>query len=253
MSRTATDAAVETPTAKARSGGRPQARKLAPYGFVSPTVILMFVLMLVPIVMVIGYSFMDNVIMNKNPKFVGFDNYVEILTDAVFHTALANTLVFTVVSVAAHLVLGLAFAMLLNTPLLGTSDQGPVPGRLRPAVAVHRGDHRRPVAAAAGPERRHQLPAAERRDHRLTGSSGSPRPAPRCSRSRSSTSGPATRSTWSACWPGCRASPRTSTRPPRSTGPTAAAVLQRHAPAAQADHHQHGACSTSSGHRSSSR
>jgi len=95
-------------------------RRLAPYGFVSPTVILMFVLMLVPIVMVIGYSFMNNVIMTKHPKFVGLDNYVTILTDSVFHTALANTLVFTFASVAAHIVLGLLFAMLLNSPLLGT-------------------------------------------------------------------------------------------------------------------------------------
>ena len=106
---------------KARKGGwGGLKRRLAPYGFVSPTVILMFVLMLVPIVMVIGYSFMDNVIMNKNPKFVGFDNYVQILTDSLFHTALANTLVFTFASVAAHIVLGLAFAMLLNSPQLGT-------------------------------------------------------------------------------------------------------------------------------------
>ncbi|NVM96699.1 carbohydrate ABC transporter permease [Arthrobacter wenxiniae] len=95
-------------------------RRLAPYGFVSPTVILMFVLMLVPIVMVIGYSFMNNVIMTKHPKFVGLDNYVTILTDSVFHTALANTLAFTFASVAAHIVLGLLFAMLLNSPLLGT-------------------------------------------------------------------------------------------------------------------------------------
>ncbi len=105
---------------KPRSGWSGIKRKLAPYGFVSPTVILMFVLMLVPIVMVIGYSLMNNVIMNKNPKFVGLDNYVEILTDPVFHIALGNTIVFTVVSVAAHLVLGLLFAMLLNTKLLGT-------------------------------------------------------------------------------------------------------------------------------------
>ncbi|MGA7204178.1 MAG: sugar ABC transporter permease [Specibacter sp.] len=95
-------------------------RRLAPYGFVSPTVILVFVLMLVPIVMVIGYSFMNNVIMTKHPKFVGLDNYVTILTDSVFHTALANTLIFTFASVAAHIVLGLLFAMLLNSPLLGT-------------------------------------------------------------------------------------------------------------------------------------
>ena len=61
---------------------------------------------------------MDNVITKKNPNFVGFANYAEILTSEVFHTAILNTLFFTIVSVLAHLVLGLAFAMLLNTRLL---------------------------------------------------------------------------------------------------------------------------------------
>jgi len=75
-------------------------------------------LMLIPIVMVTSYSVMDNVITKKNPNFVGFANYAEILTSDVFHTAILNTLFFTIVSVLAHLVLGLAFAMLLNTRLL---------------------------------------------------------------------------------------------------------------------------------------
>lgn len=95
-------------------------RRLTPYGFVAPTVVLMAVLMFTPIVMVIGYSLMDNVITNPDPQSVGFANYVEILTDPVFFTAVKNTLYFTVVSVVAHLLLGLGFAMLLNTKLLGT-------------------------------------------------------------------------------------------------------------------------------------
>lgn len=103
-----------------RSGARWSSfrRKAAPYGFISPTVVLLLVLMLVPIVMVIGYSFMDNVITNKSPAFVGFDNYAQVLTDSVFHTAVGNTLFFTIVSVVAHLLLGLGFAMLLNSSLL---------------------------------------------------------------------------------------------------------------------------------------
>jgi multiple sugar transport system permease protein len=94
-------------------------RKLAPYGFISPTAVLMIVLTLIPIVMVVSYSVMDNVIVNQNPVFAGFTNYREVLTDPVFYTAIGNTLFFTSSSVAAHLVLGLGFAMLLNTPLLG--------------------------------------------------------------------------------------------------------------------------------------
>jgi multiple sugar transport system permease protein len=94
------------------------ARRLVPYGYLSPTILLITVLMVVPIVMVIGYSFRDNVIVEKNPVFAGFANYAEVLTDADFLAALANTAVFIAVSTVAHLVLGLAFAMMLNTKLL---------------------------------------------------------------------------------------------------------------------------------------
>lgn len=89
------------------------------YAFLSPTIVLLVVLMMVPIVIVIGYSFQDNVILNSSPEFVGIANYVEILTDPGFWRATGNTLFFTLTSVAAHLVLGLCFAMMLNSPLLG--------------------------------------------------------------------------------------------------------------------------------------
>jgi multiple sugar transport system permease protein len=98
-------------------------RTLEPYGFIAPTAILMLVLMIVPIVLVIGYSFMDNVIMNRNPDFVGIENFVTVLTDGVFATAIGNTLIFTVVSVIAHLLIGLGFAMLLNSPLISNASR----------------------------------------------------------------------------------------------------------------------------------
>jgi multiple sugar transport system permease protein len=117
--------AETTPT-----GGRPQPRAgrtrtgdlrrgLVPFGYLSPTMVLLLVLMVIPIVMVIGYSLMDNVIMKRNPQFVGFTHYIDILTSDAFWGAVSNTLFFTGVSVVAHLLLGLAFAMLLNTELLG--------------------------------------------------------------------------------------------------------------------------------------
>jgi multiple sugar transport system permease protein len=62
---------------------------------------------------------MDNVIMKKNPQFVGFAHYIDILTSDSFHGAVVNTLFFTGASVIAHLVIGLVFALLLNTDLLG--------------------------------------------------------------------------------------------------------------------------------------
>lgn len=97
----------------------PWRRRAVPYAYLAPTVVLMVALMLVPIVMVVVYSFMDGVVTKKDPEFVGFANYVEVLTDPTFTTALGNTAVFVGVSVVVHLLLGLAFALLLNTDLVG--------------------------------------------------------------------------------------------------------------------------------------
>ena len=90
------------------------------YGFLAPTLILLFILMVVPIVMVVGYSLQDSAILGPPPEFVGIQNYLTVLGDPGFWKATGNTIFFSVVSVAAHLVLGLGFAMMLNSRLLGT-------------------------------------------------------------------------------------------------------------------------------------
>lgn len=94
------------------------AQSLAPYGFVTPVSALILVLMVIPIAIVIGYSTLDNVIMTPESEFVGLQNYFTILSDGTFYVAARNSLFFTVASVLAHFVLGLAFALLLNTRLL---------------------------------------------------------------------------------------------------------------------------------------
>jgi multiple sugar transport system permease protein len=97
------------------------AKALVPFAYLLPTILLLSVLSLLPIAMVFNYSMMNNVIMEKNPVFVGLANYVKLLTDEVFQQAIFNTLYFTVMSVVFHLILGLTFAMLLNTKLLPLS------------------------------------------------------------------------------------------------------------------------------------
>ena len=119
MSLRTTDDTEVIVTGAPLSRRRRQLRKTTEsYAFLSPTIILLLVLMIVPIIMVIGYSFQDNVILNKSPEFVGIANFVEILGDPGFWKATGNTLFFTIVSVIAHLVLGLGFAMMLNSHLL---------------------------------------------------------------------------------------------------------------------------------------
>ena len=97
-------------------------RKLLPYAYLSPTLGLLAALTIVPIVTVFLYSLVDNVIVTQNPPtFVGLDNYVDVLTDRKFKGALGNTLYFAIASVVVHFIIGLAFALLLNSRLIGAN------------------------------------------------------------------------------------------------------------------------------------
>lgn len=55
----------------------------------------------------------------RDRKFVGFDNYVTVLTDRYWWTALLVTLVITVVSVIFELVLGMALALVMHRTIFG--------------------------------------------------------------------------------------------------------------------------------------
>ena len=93
-------------------------RAITPYLYQAPTLILLAMLMLLPIITVVRYSLLDNVIMNKNPTFVGLQNYKTLLADEIFRLAIGNTLYFTVMSVVFHLLVGLGFALLLNSKVV---------------------------------------------------------------------------------------------------------------------------------------
>ncbi|MGM7719738.1 carbohydrate ABC transporter permease [Metabacillus sp. Hm71] len=98
-------------------------KKFEPYLYLTPTIILMVLLLIIPIYMVIRYSFFDNVITNKNPEFIGLQNFKEILTDKSFLTAVKNTGIFVGGSVIVHMILGMTFAMLLNTKYLSSKTK----------------------------------------------------------------------------------------------------------------------------------
>ncbi|MGO8693446.1 MAG: carbohydrate ABC transporter permease [Rectinemataceae bacterium] len=84
----------------------------------------MAALMLYPIFTVVRYSLMDNVIINKHPLFVGLRNYSTVFRDATFWLSLGNTLYFTVASVIFHLLIGLGFALMLNSKLVRPLAKG---------------------------------------------------------------------------------------------------------------------------------
>lgn len=87
--------------------------------FVAPFVLTFGVFGLIPLVSSLAMSFTDlraRDIRNPfNVNFVGFDNFVAVLTDPSFQRALFNTLMFVVVGVPATLFLALVLAVLLNS------------------------------------------------------------------------------------------------------------------------------------------
>lgn len=86
-----------------------------PYFYVSPATLLLVLLMLFPMVMVFKYSLMDGAIMKKDAAFAGVQNYLTIFENPVFWQSVGQTMYFTIMSVVLHFIIGLAFALLLNT------------------------------------------------------------------------------------------------------------------------------------------
>lgn len=86
--------------------------------FLSPWLIGFLGLMLIPLLMALYWSF-TNFDVLQPPRWVGLQNYVAILHDATFWTAVRNTLYITVIGVPAGIIVGLGTAMLLEKPIAG--------------------------------------------------------------------------------------------------------------------------------------
>lgn len=90
-------------------------KAIQPYLYVAPAVALFFLLMLFPMAMVFRYSLLDGAILSPDPIFVGLQNFEKIFADPVFRQSIVQTLYFTIMSVIFHLIIGLAFALMLNS------------------------------------------------------------------------------------------------------------------------------------------
>lgn len=79
--------------------------------FLMPSLTGFLLFFLVPFIIAVFYSFVDNPI-SKN--FVGLDNYISLLGNRSFTGACKNTLIFTAISVPLNISLSLSIALLLN-------------------------------------------------------------------------------------------------------------------------------------------
>lgn len=90
------------------------------YVFALPFAALTIIMGLWPIVLSIQTSFTESfTALRPDPTFVGFENYREIFADPQFLRSIRLTLTYTVLSVVLNLTVALAYALFLNSPLLG--------------------------------------------------------------------------------------------------------------------------------------
>jgi ABC-type sugar transport system permease subunit len=83
--------------------------------FVSPSVIIMLLLMVLPLVTAIWLGF--NFITFKNlatPQWVGLENYTEVLSDPAFWASLRFTIVYILITVPCEILIGFFIALLLD-------------------------------------------------------------------------------------------------------------------------------------------
>ena len=80
--------------------------------FLAPSLVGVLLFFVLPFLVVIFYSFVDNSI---SKRFVGFTNYVNVINNNAFRTAVGNTLLFSAIAVPLAVVLGLLLALLLDS------------------------------------------------------------------------------------------------------------------------------------------
>ncbi|POZ92622.1 carbohydrate ABC transporter permease [Petrotoga halophila] len=87
-------------------------------GFIGPSIILLLIFMLIPIVVSLIISFTDFDVYAiydwGNASFIGLENYRNLMQDPLFWRALLNTLYALVVAMPLTVVLALSFAALIN-------------------------------------------------------------------------------------------------------------------------------------------
>lgn len=93
---------------------RRKKRELGFVLFVAPTVVFLIVFVLYPLLYNVWLSVTNARLLGASPDFIGLDNYVRLFTSATFLRYLWNTVVWTVVSVALQMIVGLALALLIN-------------------------------------------------------------------------------------------------------------------------------------------
>ena len=82
--------------------------------FVGPALIFLFAIIIYPLLTIFPQSFQEYSSELRSFVFVGLTQYQRLLTDELFWSSIKTTLIFTIITVILHLIVGWAIALLLN-------------------------------------------------------------------------------------------------------------------------------------------
>jgi multiple sugar transport system permease protein/N,N'-diacetylchitobiose transport system permease protein len=102
-----------------RSGFREPSETTLAWLLVLPSLAVILGVKLYPLLYSIWLSGYRVTVLSPVARYVGTDNYVALLTNPNFQASLGRTLYFTVVSLILQMALGIAIALVLNTPFRG--------------------------------------------------------------------------------------------------------------------------------------
>lgn len=91
------------------------------FSFILPAVLVLVILLVYPVVISVFYSFTSKHLIKSNYSFVGFSNYVKILSDPNFYHAFFVSLKWVVFSLLGQILFGFTAALALNKIKFGQS------------------------------------------------------------------------------------------------------------------------------------
>jgi len=93
--------------------------KLAPYLFLLPAGVILFIFFFIPFFQTILLSFQDYSTNIYSPGFAGVQNYIDILHNPVFYKVMINTLIYLIAAVPVLAIVPLFLAILINQKIKG--------------------------------------------------------------------------------------------------------------------------------------
>ena len=94
-------------------------KRIVPFLCTSPSVVVMLLWMVVPLVMTVWFSLLHYNLMDEGRRFIGLRNFVYLLTDPSLTDALLNTVSLVAGVLVASIVFGMLIALLINQPMFG--------------------------------------------------------------------------------------------------------------------------------------